>query len=82
PRGGGILCGALQARGAVFADGQNRAAADHGPEDPPQRAEHRLDPGLEHRPVLQAEEHGSRRHSGVAQRERERSGLRAVGAFL
>ncbi|VFT51252.1 transcriptional regulator [Pseudomonas aeruginosa] len=47
-----------------------------------QRAEYRPDPRLQRRPVLPAEEHGAGRHPGVAQRQRQRSRLRAPAAVL
>nr|GEW77339.1 hypothetical protein [Tanacetum cinerariifolium] len=74
PAGGRFLSGAFQARCAVFTDRENSTAADHGPENPAQRAQHRFDSGLQHRPLLQTEKHGSGRRAGVAQRKRVSAG--------
>ncbi len=47
---------------------KDRAATDHGPENPPQRAQHRPDPRLQLRPAVQAQEHGSRRDPDLPRR--------------
>nr|BFE93359.1 hypothetical protein GCM10020185_38950 [Pseudomonas brassicacearum subsp. brassicacearum] len=53
-----------------------------GLKNPPQRAQYRPDPGFEHRPAVQAQEHGGGRDPDLPGRQRERPRLRAYRAVL